>query len=228
MSAKEDLKLFGLFSSPFVHRVIWALKLKGLEFEYIEEDIFNKSDLLLKYNPVHKKVPVLVHGGRPIAESVVILEYIEEMWPGAHPLLPTDPYERAQARFWTKFEEDQTQRLFTFFATTGEEQAKAVKEAREVLSVLEKEGLGGRKYFSGNEVGMVDLEFGWIACLLELFEEVSGVKVMSEPDEDFPRLKAWCQEFKNLKIVKETMPDQEKLLAYFKRRREMFISSKSS
>ncbi|CAM8966120.1 unnamed protein product [Rhodiola kirilowii] len=139
MTTKEDLKLFGFFASPYVYRVIWALKLKGLEFEYIEEDIFNKSELLLKYNPVHKKVPVLIHGGKSNAESVVILEYIEETWPGVHPLLPSDPYERAQARLWTKFGEDKMQALLNFFRTKRwYEQAKAVEEARETLAVLEK------------------------------------------------------------------------------------------
>ena len=108
MAGKEDLKLLGLPLSPFVISVRMALNIKGVSYEYVDEDPSNKSELLLKSNPVHKKVPVLIHNGKPICESLVILQYVDELFAGRS-ILPTDPYERATARFWAAYAGDKVQ-----------------------------------------------------------------------------------------------------------------------
>ena len=102
--ASDDVILLDLWSSPFAMRVRIALAEKGIEYEAREEDLSNKSPLLLKMNPIHKQVPVLIHKGRPICESLIILQYIDEAWSHVAPkLLPSDPYHRANARFWADY-----------------------------------------------------------------------------------------------------------------------------
>ncbi|XP_010264128.1 PREDICTED: glutathione transferase GST 23-like [Nelumbo nucifera] len=204
----------GSYTSPFLYRVIWALKLKGVPYAYLS----NKSDLLLQYNSVHKKIPVLVHGGKPIAESIVIVEYIEETWPD-NPLLPKDPYERARARFWTKFGEDKLPTFFEAYRTVGEQQEKAIKEALEVFKNIEDHGLG-EKFFGGDTIGLADIEFGWIAHWMGVMEEVTSVEILIEAH-TFPRLQAWMKNFKEARVIKENLPDCDKMLAYYKRGREM-------
>ncbi|KAH6770251.1 hypothetical protein C2S52_015054 [Perilla frutescens var. hirtella] len=80
---------------------------KGISYDYIEENLPEyKSYQLLHHNLVHKKVPILVHRGRAVADSTVILDYIEETWFENLPLMPQDKYERATTRFWIKFGQD--------------------------------------------------------------------------------------------------------------------------
>ena len=46
-------------------------------------------------------VPTLVHDGKVIIESTLIIEYLDEIFK-APPMMPTDPYARAIARLWMK------------------------------------------------------------------------------------------------------------------------------
>ncbi|XP_062166511.1 probable glutathione S-transferase [Alnus glutinosa] len=218
-----EVKLHGTWPSPFSYRVIWALKLKGIPYEYIEEDLSNKSLVLLQHNPAHKKIPVLVHGGKPICESMIIIEYIEEMWPH-NPLLPTDPYERSVARFWIKFAEDKGPAMWIVYRTSGEEQEKAIKDTLEMLRAMEEDGLGrDKKYFGGDNIGIVDIAFGQIAQWLGVIEEVVGVKLLEA--HKFPRLHAWIKSFKEVPEIKLNLPDRDEMLVFFKSRREVLLAS---
>ncbi|XP_011041490.1 PREDICTED: probable glutathione S-transferase [Populus euphratica] len=206
-----EVKLYGFWPSPFSHRIIWALKLKGVEYEYIEEDLSNKSESLLKYNPIYKKIPVLVHGGKPIAESLVILEYIEETWP-ENPLLPKDPYERAMARFWIQYGVIKGAAFSAFYHGSGEELEKAAKEMAEWLKILEEQGLGDKKFFGGESINLVDISYGLLGYWFAALEDAKGVKVL-EPS-TLPRLHAWAKNFVELPVVKENIPAYDKMLAY--------------
>ncbi|KAI3430119.1 GST N-terminal domain-containing protein [Psidium guajava] len=222
----DGVKLHAFWASPFSARVIWALKIKGIPFEHIEEDLPNKSALLLQYNPVHKKIPVLVHGPRPVCESMVIVEYLEETWP-QHPLLPTDPHKRAVARFWVKFIEDKSPNVWMVYRTVGEEQEKARRDSSEMLSILEEHGPNkGKKFFGGDSINIVDIAFGGVALWMGAMEEVSGCKMFDAAK--LPRLNAWIANFKSSPVIAENLPDRGKLCDHLARLREKRLSSSTS
>ncbi|XP_021831875.1 probable glutathione S-transferase [Prunus avium] len=101
--ADDEVVVLGFWPSMYGTRATIALDEKGVKYEYREEDLRNKSSLLLQMNPVQKKIPVLIHNGKPVCESLIIVQYIDEVWEGKAPLLPSDPYQRARARVWADF-----------------------------------------------------------------------------------------------------------------------------
>jgi len=213
----EEVKLLGYHGSPFSCRVELALKLKGVQYEFIEEKELhtNKSDLLLKSNPVHKKIPVLLHNGKPIAESLIILEYIDETWKGT-PILPHDPYQRAMARFWAKFVDDKcSMAIWKANWSKDKEKEEAMEEAHEHLKTLENE-LKGKRFFGGETIGLVDISAIFIAYWLGVIQEISGSELLTE--EKFPVLFKWSDEYVNCSVVKEILPPRDELAAFFRAR----------
>jgi maleylpyruvate isomerase len=95
------MKFYGYVRSSAAYRVRIALKLKGIPCEEIPVDLraptsAQRTPQFLKVN-AQGLVPVLVHEGRTITQSLAIIEYLEETQPQP-PLLPRSPAERAQVR----------------------------------------------------------------------------------------------------------------------------------
>lgn len=79
------------------------LEEKKIPYQYIEVNPYNKPESLLRLNP-RGLVPTLQYDNKPLFESTVICEFLEEAYPDHKPhLLPSDPYDRARTRIWTDF-----------------------------------------------------------------------------------------------------------------------------
>ncbi|KAL1196686.1 Glutathione S-transferase U4 [Cardamine amara subsp. amara] len=212
---EEEVKLLGFWGSPFSRRVEMALKLKGVPYEYLEQDIVDKSPLLLQLNPVYKKVPVLVHNGKVLAESHLILEYIDQTWKN-NPILPQDPYEKAMAFFWAKFVDEQVGPASFRPVVKAEKGIEvAIKEARELITFLEKE-ITGKDFFGGKTIGFLDMVAGSLIpfCLARGWEGI-GVDVI--PEEIFPELNRWIKNLLEIEIVVECIPNREKQIEHMKK-----------
>ncbi|ONI08670.1 hypothetical protein PRUPE_5G192700 [Prunus persica] len=215
MEQENKVKLHGMWASTYSLRVEIALRLKGIPYEYIEEDLSNKSQLLLKYNPVHKKVPVLVHNGKSIAESYIILEYIDETWNSDPRILPEDPYGRAKVRFWASYIQQQLfEGLSRVVTSRGEAQEKALEEVFERLKVFEggmKEYLqGGASFTNGESLGLLDILMVVTFGPYKAHEEVLGFKML-DPERN-PLLFSWVAAMKEHPVVKEVDPPHGKLV----------------
>lgn len=93
------MKLYNYFRSSASYRVRIALHWKNIPFEYIPIHLVKdggrqRSEEFRRINPM-AHVPALDHDGFVVAESMAILQYLDDLHP-ENRLIPTDP--RGKAR----------------------------------------------------------------------------------------------------------------------------------
>lgn len=218
--ATSDIKLLGAWPSPFVNRVQIALNLKSVKYEFLEEQYGTKSELLLKSNPVHKKIPVLIHGDKPVCESLIIVQYIDEVWSFGPSIFPSDPYDAALARFWAAYVDDKLLPIMleTRKAEGVEAKMAAFERLKEGLVVLEDafaKCSKGKDFFGGDSIGYLDIAFGCCLGWIKASEKMVEVVLLDETKT--PGLVGWAERFCSHEAVKGTLPETEKLLEIAKR-----------
>jgi len=212
--AGEEVKLLGMWASPFVLRAKIALKIKDVSYEDVNVDLKNKSELLLQSNPIYKKIPVLLHAGRAICESLIIVDYIDATW-NSTSILPLDPYDCSVAKFWAVFIDDKIPSAIqgAVIGLTEVAKAKHVEEFHSVLKILEtvlaKCG-EGKSFFGGDDLGYVDIVLGSFLSWIRAAEILTELKFLDE--EKTPLLVSWAKRFCAHSAVKDLIPEPEKLV----------------
>ncbi len=96
-----SLELYSFWRSSASYRVRIALNLKSLP--YVTHGIDLTKDGGQQFGAAYRqvnpqsRVPTLVHDGERFTQSLAIIEYLDEVFPGAR-LIPKDPVDRAHVR----------------------------------------------------------------------------------------------------------------------------------
>lgn len=187
----STVELFSFEACPYAQRTRMVLIEKEIEFELTEIDLYERPAWFREVSP-YGKVPVLRHDGHLVYESAIVNQYIDEAFPQS-PLMPADPYARAQARIWMDYCE--TRYLGAAHRLMSErDQPGKLKENREklaeVMRFMEHEGLrklGDGPYWMGAAPMLVDFQFLPFLERFAVYEELAG----AEWPADCTRLRQW-------------------------------------
>ncbi len=96
-----SITVYGASLSPFVRKVCIALVEKQIPYEQVQVDPARLPEDYYELSPFGR-IPALKDGDDVLADSAVILSYLERKYP-EHPLGYEDPYLQAKVQWFEKF-----------------------------------------------------------------------------------------------------------------------------
>ena len=147
------ITLYDAARCPYCARVRIVLAEKNVEFEAVEIDLSDRPAWLYGKNATGRVPVVEEEDGRPLPESAVIMEFLEERYPEP-PLWPPDPADRAFVRLLIFRDEDFTDPYYAL--RRGEDGAE--EEFAAALMQLNV-ALGERPFLGGAEYGLADIAY---------------------------------------------------------------------
>lgn len=93
------MELYNYFRSSASYRVRIALALKGLDYDYMPVQLARNEHFKESYAALSpaRLVPLLKDDERIVTQSLAIIEYLDDAFPGPR-LLPEEPFVRARVR----------------------------------------------------------------------------------------------------------------------------------
>lgn len=211
------LELVVFEDCPFCHRCMLALAEKGASFNTVRIDRSKKHDSKQLLSP-YLRVPVLWHDGRPVYESSIINEYVEDIFP-TPALLPRDAARKALARFWIDF--CNTRFMPGYFNLLKERNRdlrapfqQALAEHLRFIDTIALAHLSeARPYWMGQDITLVDYAF---YPFFERFASVEVYRGVAIPA-DLERVHAWLKTMQGREPVNRLARSREYYVEYFGR-----------
>ena len=200
--APYPLRLYRFPFSTNVERVALALAHKGVEVESVWIDPADRSEVVRISG--QELVPVLVDGGRIVADSTAILEHLEERFPEPA-LYPADPARRTELRLFVDWFNKVWKRppnLIVDEESKPEPNRERIAELEAQLAgalPLFEDLLAGRDFLFGHELSAADVAaFPFLKYALlweegdpDRFHEI--LRDTQRLDGRFPRLESWIR-----------------------------------
>jgi RNA polymerase-associated protein len=166
--SRAMMTLYSGTTDPFSQRCRIVLYEKGMDFQIIDVDVFNKPEDLMIMNP-YNMVPVLVERDLVLYESNIINEYIDERFP--HPqLMPADPVMRARARlFLHRFESEMFCHIGALESGVQKTADKARLSVRDSLTQIAPI-FAKQKFMLNDEYSMLDVAIAPLLWRLEYYD----------------------------------------------------------
>ena len=210
-------KFYNAWFCPFAQRAWIALLEKGVEFEYIEQDPYNKTAEWLAINP-RGMVPAILHKGKAVYESPICIEYVDEEWVTGRNILPFDTYQRARARILCDHIDKKVVPPFyrILMKKSDEERTAAKRELINALQFLfEDFDTSSGLFFGGKTLGMVDMMLLPFAYRFALI--LPHYRSFVLPEEGLEKYHQWYGAVSSCTSVQKTMPNDSNLLEKYKR-----------
>jgi len=216
------LTLLNMRFCPYAQRTILCLNAKGVDYEMINCALMTKPEWLWELNPIGK-VPVLLHKGIILYESLITSDYVDEAYPG-RPLHSPSPAAKARDKMlvelFNRVVLPQMKIWFGWKRGQGEEdRAKHWTDCMDHLQIFEAE-LNARNtdFFGGSELP------GWLDYMIWPWMERINIyplvfkdeSQLSYQDSRFPLLNSWMEKMRKDPAVVEYILDDQTHAAFVK------------
>ncbi|KAH9489973.1 Glutathione S-transferase omega-1 [Bulinus truncatus] len=207
----QVLRMYSMRMCPYAQRARLMLAAKGVNYDLVNVDLNKKPDWFFDYNP-YGEVPVILHNGGHVYESLIVAEYIEESFPDPK-LYSDDPLVRAHEKIYFNHWTKKGIPAFYSLLKIGYAEPEATKRLTEHIKVLDGflEKLD-KPYFHGRNVGFSDyMIWPW-------FERLSVLKDINEfiiCPQTYPRITAWIERMWQDPVVLKCMIDPKMMTEHY-------------